>query len=251
MSKVVIFVGPTIPVNECKKILQATYLEPAARGDIYRATQAGAIIIGLIDGYFGQRCSPWHKELLYALYNGVRVYGCSSIGALRAAELSEFGMIGVGSIYDDFRSRKLTRDDEVTVIHAPQELAFAPLSEALVNLRATIEELAKRDLVSAADGERILTAASRLFYQERTIDQILSRAFPGHAAVAERELYIDLFQRFWIDQKKLDAVNMLKFIGSQENSKIEDCNSPNFEFSETDYWRLFKSSIDADFTSEG
>ncbi len=35
---------------------------------------------------------------------GVKVYGSSSMGALRASELDEFGMVGVGRIYECYRS---------------------------------------------------------------------------------------------------------------------------------------------------
>lgn len=45
----------------------------------------------------------WHKELLYTLQEGVEVCGASSMGALRAAELESFGMLGVGVIFQAYR----------------------------------------------------------------------------------------------------------------------------------------------------
>ena len=62
-------------------------LPPAARGDLYRAALAGPQVIGLIDGYFDGVPAVAHKEILWALDQGIRVLGAASMGALRAAEL--------------------------------------------------------------------------------------------------------------------------------------------------------------------
>ncbi|TVT40867.1 hypothetical protein FNH05_23330 [Amycolatopsis rhizosphaerae] len=45
----------------------------------------------MIDGYFHHVPSVQHKEILYAQHQGLMVVGCSSMGALRAAELTDFG----------------------------------------------------------------------------------------------------------------------------------------------------------------
>ena len=50
----------------------------------------------------------WHKEILWAMAQGIHVFGGASIGALRAAELDVFGMKGIGRIYEDFRDGVLT-----------------------------------------------------------------------------------------------------------------------------------------------
>ena len=65
-------------------------------------------MIGVIDGYFEVVPTVWHKEILWAMSQGIHVYGAASIGALRAAELAEFGMNGVGQIYQQYRSGELT-----------------------------------------------------------------------------------------------------------------------------------------------
>ena len=44
---------------------------------------------------------------------GTQVFGAASMGALRAAELAPFGMIGVGAIFAAYRDGRLTGDDEV------------------------------------------------------------------------------------------------------------------------------------------
>ena len=96
---IVVFVGPTISSDDCRAILTAEYLPPASQGDVYRATLLRPFAIGIIDGYFEQVPSVWHKEILWALAQGIHVFGSASIGALRAAELEAFGMRGVGAIF--------------------------------------------------------------------------------------------------------------------------------------------------------
>ncbi|MBV5331336.1 tfuA protein, partial [bacterium] len=64
----------------------------------------------------------------------------SSMGALRAAELHVFGMVGIGRVFADYRDLIHEDDDEVAVIHGPAELGYPALSEAMVNIRATIAQ---------------------------------------------------------------------------------------------------------------
>ena len=92
-----------------RAILDADYRPPAKQGDICRAVQErGPDAVALIDGYFEQVPAVWHKEILWAMKLGVQVYGASSMGALRAAELQQFGMIGVGKIFEAYVSGRFS-----------------------------------------------------------------------------------------------------------------------------------------------
>ena len=95
--KCVIFTGPTLSEEEALPWLEAIYLPPARQGDVISAIFTYMPdIIGIIDGASYPDLEIWHREILYALENGIAVYGASSIGALRAAELDIHGMHGVG-----------------------------------------------------------------------------------------------------------------------------------------------------------
>ena len=113
-------------------------MPPVAQGDVYRAALSRPRAIGIIDGYFSGAPSVWHKEILWAMSEGVPVFGAASMGALRAAELHEFGMRGIGRIFEAFRDGVLEDDDEVAVVHGPAEIGYLPASEAMVNIRATL-----------------------------------------------------------------------------------------------------------------
>ena len=52
------------------------------------------------------------------------------MGALRAAELAPFGMIGIGTIFEAYRDGIYTDDDEVALLHRPAALGYSAMSEA-------------------------------------------------------------------------------------------------------------------------
>lgn len=215
---VFLFLGPTMPAAEARAVLDATCLPPARQGDVARLVGARrARAIGIVDGYFQHVPSLWHKEVLWALCAGVHVFGAASMGALRAAELADFGMQGVGRIFEAYRSGRFAPyadpfedDDEVAVIHAPAELGFAPLSAALVDIRATLARAAEAGVLAAPTRDRLLAAAKALFYHERSFEglPLLGRA----QSLPEREIAA---LEAWlpngrVEQKRADARLMLE-----------------------------------------
>lgn len=163
-----VFLGPTLPLEAARKICEATYLPPVAMGDIYALQEDRPSTIAIIDGTFQNAPAVWHKEILYALDRGTRVIGASSMGALRAAELHEFGMEGVGAIYEAFRDGIYNDDDEVAVMHAAREHGYRPLSEAMVNIRAALGEALDRGLIGSKTRDELVRQAKRVFYAERS-----------------------------------------------------------------------------------
>ena len=85
-----IFLGPSLNITYAKSIFpDAYYLPPVACGDIIQVMKLGAKKIVIIDGYFENQPSVWHKEILYAISKGINVYGDSRMWSLRSAELNE------------------------------------------------------------------------------------------------------------------------------------------------------------------
>jgi len=145
---------------------------PVAAGDVLRlARRRGVSRIAIIDGYFERMAAVWHKELLVALARGIEVWGAASMGALRAAELAPFGMIGVGAVYRAFRHGALGADDEVAVAHLPAEYGYRAMSDALVNLRHGI---ATAPGLSARTRAALIELARARFYRERSWDRLLA-----------------------------------------------------------------------------
>src|SRR6266446_11006066 len=155
----VIFAGPSLPPSLRPPDPALIWRPPIRQGELYRAALTGPAIIGIIDGYFEVTPTVWHKEILWAMVQGIHVYGSASIGALRAAELYPFGMKGVGRIFEAFRDGILEDDDEVAVLHGPEELGYPPLTEAMVNIRATLAEAVRCDVIRPELTERFIAVA--------------------------------------------------------------------------------------------
>jgi hypothetical protein len=174
---VVVFLGPTLPVVEARALLDAHYLPPAAMGDVYAVIERERPeAIGIIDGYFDSVPSVWHKEILFALARGVRVVGASSMGALRAAELSAYGMEGCGWVFESFRSGELEDDDEVAVVHGDADTGYRPLSAAMVNLRVGLQRACERGFIAAATRDELVALGKSYFYPERSWESLLRDA---------------------------------------------------------------------------
>ena len=135
-----VFLGPSLSREEAQEIYpDAVYLPPAAMGDVLSAMRKyRPHAIALIDGSFFQTMATYHKELVEALSQGVWVIGASSMGALRAAECAEYGMIGVGAVYEAYASGELEDDDEVALSHVSEEFGYRPVTEAMVDIRASL-----------------------------------------------------------------------------------------------------------------
>ena len=140
---VVVFVGPSLDRAAVDALLPAAIvLPPICQGQLLSAVDRyRPAAVAIIDGEFSQSLSVWHKEILFALGQGIRVFGASSMGALRAAECDVYGMVGVGQIYEWYRDGVLVDDDEVALVHGSEDDGWRNLSWPMVNVRATVDEL--------------------------------------------------------------------------------------------------------------
>ena len=237
---VCIFLGPTLPVKEAKPILDAVYMPPAAQGDVYLAVTDGAEAIGIVDGYFHGAPSVWHKEILWAMSRGVHVFGSASMGALRAAELAVYGMQGIGRIFEAYRDGVLTDDDEVAVIHGPEEMGYRAKTVPLVNIRATLASALEQALITREAHETLVATARSLCYWDRTYNALIDKC----------ETHVDrkILAEFsgWVidnavDQKRDDAIEMLGRIGEMRGEPLRIA----YEFQRTSAWDTLTEEIRA------
>lgn len=239
---IIIFTGPTLSSAEGREILDATFRPPVACGDLYREALAGPKAIGIIDGYFQNVAAVWHKEILWALSQGIQVFGGASMGALRAAELAPFGMTGLGRIFEGYRDGLLEDDDEVAVIHGPPELDFRPLSEALVNIRCSLTAAARDHAISGATCKALLDIGKALFYRDRTYQRILEIGLDQGCAAEEVEALRRWLDQGAIDQKRDDALGMLRAIAAwAETGPSPKRIARRFEV--TDAWRALTREV--------
>ena len=204
----VVFSGPTVTRDEVLEHLPgAMVLPPAGCGDVLRACRLKPKRILMIDGFFQFRPAPWHKEILAALEWGVEVWGSSSMGALRAAELWQFGMEGHGLIFEQYKDGTLEGDDEVTIRHAGPESEYQQESDALCDVRCTLARAVEEDLVDPDDASSIIEAVRSDFFPTRSLDRTLA-TMDGLAPETRKRLE-DWLPTGYVRQKHRDAIEML------------------------------------------
>jgi TfuA protein len=204
MRDTVIYLGPTLDHVEAFQILEAEYLPPISRGDLGRLPEH-VKVVGIVDGEFFQTLAVSPKEIIRALDRGIRVFGASSMGALRASETHRYGTVGVGRIFAMFRDSVLDEDDEVALIY--QAETFRPLSVPLVNIRFTLEDACAQGLIDSDEMRHLLNRMKTLYFPDRTY-AVLEDFCPALAAMLSRGTIPDL--------KREDAIEMLHAIKMQQ-----------------------------------
>jgi hypothetical protein len=248
--RAVIFAGPSLPPNARPDLgLDIDWRPPVRQGELYRAALARPAVIAVIDGYFEVTPTVWHKEILWAMAQGIHVYGAASIGALRAAELDTFGMKGIGRIYEDFRDGVLEDDDEVAVLHGPEELGFPPLTEAMVNIRATLAAARRAGVIPETLAEALTTIAKALFYKERTYDAVFQSAAVGPPRQQSLRDFADWLPAERVDQKRRDALAMLDAIHTDLAAGAGSL-PVSYELAETVAWRAARRTAERTFAPD-
>ncbi len=242
-ARIHIFTGPTISASDACRELDALYRPPAAQGDVYRAALDAPLAIAIIDGYFETVPAVWHKEILWAMSRGIHVYGSASMGALRAAELHDFGMIGVGTVFEAYRDGVLTDDDEVAVRLGAEETGYRPLSEAMVNIRATLHAAEAAGVLTLRTRLALERFAKALYYPERSYEALLAAGMDAGTDDVELGRLRKWLPTGRIDQKRDDALTMLRVIREDGEGRLRACARANFEFEHTVLWETTSRSI--------
>jgi hypothetical protein len=169
-ATVFLFAGPTLAASpHARRLARGLRVRPPVRrGDVARLVERHApAVIAVADGLFHDTLAVGHAELRAALRAGWRVWGLSSMGAIRAHEMAPLGMRGYGRVFERFQAEADFQDDEVALLHGPAP-EWRPLSEPLVHLRAAAEHLAARGLVVPEGARDVVAALKSRWYGERT-----------------------------------------------------------------------------------
>lgn len=232
------FAGPTLYREKIGEGIRR--FGPASMGSVFRAVESGYRRVGIVDGYFGNVPSVWHKEILFAIAAGVEVIGAASMGALRAAELSAFGMVGIGRIHRLFRNGHWTDDDEVAVIHATEELVFCPASEAMANIRFTLRRLRRTRAIEPALEKELACRMKSRHFSERTRDA-LEREAKQLTGEVDGTRFMQRFADNYVDAKKIDALALVDYLTNDAPKTRPPCT---WQFPATGHWRKqFESDV--------
>lgn len=205
-KKIIIFTGPSLSVEEASKILNADYRKPVKRGDILTAIDDAPDIIGIIDGVFHQNPAVGHKEILEAMSKGIIVVGGSSMGALRASELNDLGMVGIGYVYNEYANGNIESDDDVALTF--DSFTGEPVSEALVNIDYNLNKAIEKDIITSDEKNEIISIAKSIYYPNRTYHNILNKS---NLDENKKKELTDFIVKS-VDIKKQDAIAVLEYI---------------------------------------
>ena len=217
MTKIIIYTGLSLSFDEAREILdsdekrEVIYKRPIKRGDLSIDLKENPDIICIIDGVFHQNSAVGHREILKAISEGVKVYGASSMGALRASELDSLGMIGIGWCYDQYASGNVNSDDDVAVML--DSTTLEPLSTPLISMDYVFKNAVKNNIISQSEKDELIKITKQTYYPKRNYAKTIRESNLDNI---KKEKLID-FIRYQEDIKKEDAKKLLKYISTNEN----------------------------------
>jgi hypothetical protein len=169
MRRVIIFGGPSLPRRSYPPCVECR--PPAERGDLSSLVSETGSVVVLLDGVFFHRPTPTHLDILRLLQAGVFTVGAASMGALRAAEFRDYGMVGIGVVYRAILAGIVTDDSEVAVGLSPYD--FSATTIALINVRRLLS-IARSEGIDKGDALRAFHIAQDIHFLNRT-REILQR----------------------------------------------------------------------------
>lgn len=235
-----IFAGPSLYAVASERLAGIDLRPPAGKGDVLSAVLRGTRVIGLVDGTFEYGASVWHKEILFAIREGVAVFGAASMGALRAAECAAFGMSGIGRVFADYAAGRRRSDGDVAMVHAPAALGYKPLTEALVDMDATLDRLLLAADITPHLAQQLGKAAAQIHFKDRTWAQVLS-AVDTEETAKEKLLELILARRISI--KTEDALALIDHIRALPIPRTAACVA--FDFNETLFFHEMMAAVAA------
>lgn len=185
-------------------------LPPAGRGDIEAAIRAGYTHLGMIDGAIEDDAVPV-SELRNALeHPDIRLWGAASMGAVRAAELNDAGMRGVGRAYRLLRRGALS-SEEVYLLHAPAALKHRPLTLPLINIRYTLRRMRHAGELSPSQEADVVAYMLDVPWFDRDHNTMVAAMYEACGGTRCRDM-VRAFDRLYRDVKQEDALRLLSLM---------------------------------------
>ncbi len=159
---------------------------------------------------------------------------------MRAAELHRFGMIGIGRVFEAYCDGILTDDDEVAVLHGPEELGYPAVTEAMVNIRETLDKAIAAGVLDRWLVASLTEIGKTVFYKERSWDAILGLASRRGMAPMLLERFADWLRGGQIDRKRADAIDMIAAIRAHLAAGVTPL-TVSYQFQDTGYHKAAKA----------
>lgn len=222
-ARTVIFLGPSLSHERARQIFpEAECRPPAKKGDLLRLAagpDAKMMMVGLVDGVFLQDYPPTPIEVYQlARKEGVTLAGAASLGALRAVELEKFGMVGIGRIFQLYRSGRVDADDEVAVTFGDGD--FRLQSEAMIDIRYNLHLARKKGIIGREAKRALASVAKRTYFPHRNYPDIVEEAkqrFPGLRQ--EIDSFSSYIQSNRKSLKEMDAIQLVQYFKARQQQQ--------------------------------
>jgi hypothetical protein len=119
-------------------------------------------------------------------------------------------------------------------LHGPEEVGYPAITEAMVNIRATLDQAVAEGVLDNGLAVRLTEIGKSLFYKERCWDAILQLATSGGLPTTPLERFEAWMQSSWMDQKRIDALEMIAVIRTFLASSVKRL-STSYQFHDTGY----------------
>ena len=200
----IIFLGPSLPVAEARKIIDADYRAPLRSGDLDGI--GCAAMVGVIDGVLDRTHRIGTSEIHRALERGICILGAASTGALIASRVPHTRLQGVGRINDFMALCPEEAEDLVAVLYTEHD--HARLTEPLVNAVLSYIDACTSAGIPICDLSVLLRRLRTLPLPDRSRDS-LQMALRAVSAEADRPVVPGEIR----DYKAADARLLLRRIG--------------------------------------
>jgi hypothetical protein len=158
------------------------------------------------------------------------------MGALRAAECALFGMVGIGSIFEDYRTGRILDDEAVALMHGPAEMEWMPLSVPRVDYDATMEALERHAVISSSERDKLLLTADFMHYSTRTYRNVMDACtfWPEE----KREALLAQIKIYKVERKRSDAHAVLDWL---VEGSFSDAARKSWTFAPTSQWEMLRT----------
>ncbi|MEO9363611.1 MAG: TfuA-like protein [Nitrososphaera sp.] len=212
MARPIIFLGPSLGHEKARKILpEAEFRPPAKKGDLLRlAASPDVSMVGLVDGVFLQDYPPTPIEVYQlARREGVLLAGAASLGALRAVELEKFGMVGIGRVFELYKTGRIDADDEVAVTFADGD--FHLQSEAMVDIRYNLFLAYKKGIIGRDTKKALAKVAKGTYFPHRNYPDIIEATRRKHPGLHDVDAFQEYIGKNRKSLKEMDAIKLVEF----------------------------------------
>ena len=210
-QQILIYAGPTLHGTSIDTAADPAiqWAPPVKRDDIedLLRTDRNPRTLAIVDGTFHDYPSVSHHEIRHALEAGWRIYGLSSMGAIRACEMAHLGMTPFGQVAQRYLQDPDFNDDEVTLVHGT-EAPYHPLSEPLIHMREYLDKMLHAGHLTASQVQAVLAEMQPRWYGERTLRTLqvaLTRATGQATLTAPLAEALRNFQPYRVKQRDLLA----------------------------------------------